>query len=210
MAIGTIVAMVHDIIISVGVYSVFQFEVTPGTVIAFLTILGYSIYDTIVVFDKVKENENKVSVNNRMTYSDMVSLSMNQVLIRSLNTTVVAIIPVLSILVVGAQILGAVTLEEFGLALFVGMVVGAYSSIFVAAPVATMIRERGHRYRSIRERIEATRTSASPSVVSGAPEPPATPDPATTRSERPRPPAGTPITTAIPPRPRKKSKGKRR
>jgi preprotein translocase subunit SecF len=210
MAVGTIVAMVHDIIISVGVYSVFQFEVTPGTVIAFLTILGYSIYDTIVVFDKVKENENKVSVNNRMTYSEMVSLSMNQVLIRSLNTTVVAIIPVVSILVVGARILGAVTLEEFGLALFVGMIVGAYSSIFVAAPVATMIRERSHRYRSIRERIEAGRVSGSPAVVSVEPAQAEAPAPTTARSERTRPPAGTPMTTAIPPRPRKKSKGKRR
>ena len=136
MAVGTVLAMVHDVIISVGVYSVFRIEVTPGTVIAFLTILGYSIYDTIVVFDKVKENEGRVGVTNRMTYTDMVSLSMNQVLMRSINTTVVALLPVLSILLVGAVLLGAVTLEEFGLALFIGMLSGAYSSIFVAAPIA--------------------------------------------------------------------------
>ncbi len=148
MAVATVIAMVHDIIISVGVYSIFQLEVTPGTVIAFLTILGYSIYDTIVVFDKVKENEGRVGVTNRMTYTDMVSLSMNQVLMRSINTTVVALLPVLSILLVGAVLLGAVTLEEFGLALFVGMLSGAYSSIFVAAPIATRLREREARYRS--------------------------------------------------------------
>jgi preprotein translocase subunit SecF len=208
MAVATIVAMAHDILISVGVYSVFQFEVTPGTVIAFLTILGYSIYDTIVVFDKVKENENKVGLANRMTYSDMVSLSMNQVLIRSINTTVVALLPILSILVVGAQILGAVTLQEFGLALFIGMLVGAYSSLFVAAPIAALLREREARYRSVRERIQSTSGATSPSVVSGAPEP--APDAPVTERVKTTPAPGTPMTTAIPPRPRKKSKGKRR
>jgi preprotein translocase subunit SecF len=212
MAVGTVVAMVHDIIISVGVYSVLQLEVTPGTVIAFLTILGYSIYDTIVVFDKVKENEGRVGVTNRMTYTDMVSLSMNQVLMRSINTTVVAILPVLSILLVGAVLLGAVTLEEFGLALFIGMLAGAYSSIFVAAPIATMLREREARYRSIRERVEATRASGAETPapgptgkVSGAKEPKASDD---GDAETPTRPVATPMTTAIPPRPRKK--GKRR
>jgi len=214
MAVATIVAMVHDIIISVGVYSIFRFEVTPGTVIAFLTLLGYSIYDTIVVFDKVKENESKVGVANRMTYSDMVSLSMNQVLIRSLNTTIVAILPVLSILIVGAQFLGAVTLQEFGIALFVGMVVGAYSSIYVAAPAAAWLRERDAKYRSIRQRVEAMRTAESPSIVSGAPEAPDDPA-ASIGTTAATPPSGkapsrtsTQTTTAIPPRPRKKSKGK--
>jgi preprotein translocase subunit SecF len=212
MAVGTIIAIIHDIIISVGVYKIFQWEVTPGTVIAFLTILGYSIYDTIVVFDKVKENEARVGVSNRLTYGDMVSLSMNQVLLRSINTTVVAILPVLSILLVGSQILGAVTLEEFGLALFVGMVAGAYSSIFIAAPVATALRERDSRYRSIRERVEATRTTGSPapttsSTVEAGESPPTKPGaPAAGVATSP----DTPMTTAIPPRPRKKSKGKRR
>jgi preprotein translocase subunit SecF len=216
MAVATIVAMLHDIIISVGVYSIFHFEVTPGTVIAFLTLLGYSIYDTIVVFDKVKENESKVGVANRMTYSDMVSLSMNQVLIRSLNTTIVAILPVLSILLVGAQLMGAVTLQEFGLALFVGMLVGAYSSIFVAAPVASRIREREAKYRSIRERVAGIRASESP-VDGVAAEPVAATGTAATKSASagsasgtPPTSGGTPMTTAIPPRPRKKTKGKRR
>jgi preprotein translocase subunit SecF len=209
MAIGTVVAMVHDIIISVGVYSVFQFEVTPGTVIAFLTILGYSIYDTIVVFDKVKENEGRVGVTNRMTYTDMVSMSMNQVLLRSINTTVVAILPVLSILIVGALMLGAVTLEEFGLALFVGMLAGAYSSIFVAAPIATMLRERESRFRSVRQRLEAVRGPDA----SGAARPPSHDDAdSAVAASRPAP-AGSgsaPIATTIPPRPRKKTKGRRR
>ena len=216
MAVGTVLAMVHDVIISVGVYSVFQIEVTPGTVIAFLTILGYSIYDTIVVFDKVKENEGRVGVTNRMTYTDMVSLSMNQVLLRSINTTVVALLPVLSILLVGAVLLGAVTLEEFGLALFIGMLSGAYSSIFVAAPIATRLRERDARYRSVRERVESSRASGSVAVAAtaaparstgGASVDSTTSDTSTGSAPIP---AGTPMTTAIPPRPRKKSKGKRR
>ncbi len=211
MAVATIIAMVHDVIISVGVYSVFQFEVTPGTVIAFLTILGYSIYDTIVVFDKVKENEGRVGLSNRMTYTDMVSLSMNQVLLRSINTTVVAILPVLSILLVGAGLFGAVTLEEFGLALFVGMLSGAYSSIFVAAPIATWLREREARYRSIRERVEAARASGSVSAtVIPSRSSDGIPAGSTPSTEGTPVPAGTPMTTAIPPRPRKKTKGKRR
>ncbi len=106
MAVGAVLAMVHDVVISVGVYSLFQLEVTPPTVIAFLTILGYSIYDTIVVFDKVKENQARPALATRVTYTELSSLSMNQVLLRSVNTSVVAILPVISMLVVGAGILG--------------------------------------------------------------------------------------------------------
>ncbi len=102
MALGAVLAMIHDVIISVGVYSVLQLEVTPPTVIAFLTILGYSIYDTIVVFDKVKENQARPAIATRMTYTDLSSLSMNEVLLRSINTSVVALLPVISMLVVGA------------------------------------------------------------------------------------------------------------
>lgn len=155
MAVAAIVAVVHDVLISVGVYSVFQFEVTPGTVIAFLTILGYSIYDTIVVDDKIKENERLVGMSGRMTYGQMTSLSMNQVLLRSLNTTITSLLPVISLLVVGAGIMGAVTLEEFSIALFVGLVVGAYSSIGVAAPVLVFLKEREPKNRTIRERLAA-------------------------------------------------------
>ena len=155
MAVAAIIAVVHDVLISVGVYSVFQFEVTPGTVIAFLTILGYSIYDTIVVDDKIKENERLVGLSGRMTYTQMVSVSMNQVLWRSLNTTITSLLPVISLLVVGSFIMGAVTLQEFAIALFVGLTVGAYSSLFVAAPVLVWFKEREPRNRTTRERLAA-------------------------------------------------------
>ncbi|NCY16255.1 MAG: protein translocase subunit SecF, partial [Actinobacteria bacterium] len=155
MAIAAIVAVFHDVIISVGVYSVFQFEVTPGTVIAFLTILGFSIYDTIVVDDKIKENERFVGVSGRMSYAQMTSWSMNQVLLRSINTTVVSLLPVISLLVVGAGIMGAVTLEEFSIALLVGLLVGAYSSIYIAAPVLVLLKDREPKNRAINERLTA-------------------------------------------------------
>src|SRR3954453_11800974 len=120
MAVAALAAVVHDILITVGIYSLSGFEVTPATVVAFLTILGYSLYDTIVVFDKVEENTRGLAASGRMTYADMVNLSMNQVLMRSINTSLVAIMPIFSILVVGAFILGATTLQDFGLALMIG------------------------------------------------------------------------------------------
>ena len=146
MAVAALAAVVHDILVTVGVYSISRFEVTPATVVAFLTILGYSLYDTIVVFDKVEENAKGLAATGRMTYSDTVNLSMNQVLMRSLNTSLVAILPILSILVIGAGVLGATTLKDFGLALLVGLLTGAYSSIFVAAPVLAILKEREPRY----------------------------------------------------------------
>jgi len=155
MAVAAVFAVIHDVLISVGVYSVFQFEVSPGTVIAFLTILGYSIYDTIVVDDKIKENERLVGQSGRMTYGQMTSLSMNQVLLRSINTTVSSLLPVLSLLIVGAFIMGAVTLQEFSVALTVGLIAGAYSSVFVAAPVLVALKERESKYKVIRERLES-------------------------------------------------------
>jgi preprotein translocase subunit SecF len=161
LAIGVVVAVVHDVIISLGVYSVFYFEVTPATVIAFLTILGYSIYDTVVVYDKVQENAGRVGMGNRMTYTDMMNLSMNQVLFRSLSTSITSILPVISLLIVGALILGAVTLEEFAIALTIGMAVGIYSSIFVAAPVVVWFKEREPRNVALRERLSRS-TAAAP------------------------------------------------
>jgi len=214
MAVAAIAAVIHDIIISVGVYSVFQFEVTPGTVIAFLTILGYSIYDTIVVDDKIKENEHLVGLSGRMTYTQMVTRSMNQVLLRSLNTSITSLLPVLALLVVGAGIMGAVTLREFSVALFIGLAIGAYSSIFVAAPVLVWLKERQPQNRTVRERLAASgaslaglggtppvvaeRASASPTSVGEGDETGAAPRP------MPRAPAS-PV-GAIPPRPRKKTK----
>lgn len=157
MAVAALVALVHDILVTVGIYSLSGFQVSPDTVIAFLTILGYSLYDTIVVFDRVQENTRGLASTNRMTYSDTVNLSMNQVLARSLNTSLVAILPILSILVVGAWILGATALADFGLALFIGLTTGAYSSIFIASPLLAIMKEREPRYSEIRRRLVQSR-----------------------------------------------------
>jgi preprotein translocase subunit SecF len=153
MAIAALVALLHDILITVGIYSLSGFQVSPDTVIAFLTILGYSLYDTIVVFDKVQENTRGLASSNRLTYTETVNLSMNQVLARSMNTSFVAIIPILSILVIGAGLLGASALNDFGLALFIGLTTGAYSSIFIASPLLALLKEREPRYSEIRKRL---------------------------------------------------------
>ncbi len=150
MAIAALAAVVHDILISVGVYSVFGFEVTPATVIAFLTILGFSLYDTIVVFDKVHENEQRMGT--RVPYGDIVNLSMNQVLMRSLNTSIAAVLPVLSVLVIGSWIMGAVALQDFALALLIGLITGSYSSIFIATPILAIMKEREPKYRAVKQR----------------------------------------------------------
>jgi len=155
MAVAAMAAVVHDILVTVGVYSIFRFEVTPATVVAFLTILGYSLYDTIVVFDRVEENAKGIGASGRFTYSDTVNLSMNQMLMRSLNTSIVAILPIVSILVIGAGVLGATTLNDFGLALLVGLLTGAYSSIFIASPILAILKEREPRFTAIRQRLTA-------------------------------------------------------
>jgi preprotein translocase subunit SecF len=140
MAVAAIIAMLHDIVISVGIYSIFQFVVTPPTVIAFLTILGYSLYDTIVVFDRIKENEARFAAH-KPPYDDVINVSMNQVLMRTLTTTFSSVVPVLSMLVVGAGILGQSTLSEFALALLIGMLTGTYSSIIVASPLLGLLKK---------------------------------------------------------------------
>ena len=139
MALAAIIAMLHDVVIAAGIYSIFGFEVTPATVIAFLTILGYSLYDTIVVFDRVKENERRIAAAG-LGAADLVNVSTNQVLMRSLNTSLSALLPVFSLLVVGSWLLGQLTLREFALALLIGMLTGAYSSIFVATPVLGVLK----------------------------------------------------------------------
>ena len=154
MAVGALAAVVHDIFVTVGVYALTGLEVTPASVVAFLTILGYSLYDTVVVFDRVDENAKALAHTGRATYSDVVNLSMNQTLMRSLNTSLVAILPILSVLVIGTFILGATTLRDFGMALFIGLVTGAYSSVFIASPVLAMLKEREPRYRQLRARLE--------------------------------------------------------
>lgn len=152
MAAGALAAVVHDVGISVGVYSVLGLEVTPATVVAFLTILGFSLYDTIVVFDKVDENQKRYS-GVKVSYGDIVNVSMNQTLMRSLNTTIAAVLPVLSLLVLGAGVFGAVALQEFAIALLVGMATGAYSSIFIASPLLGILKERTPQYASMRGQL---------------------------------------------------------
>ncbi|HEY5266772.1 MAG TPA: protein translocase subunit SecF [Acidimicrobiales bacterium] len=153
MALAAFIAMVHDLLVTVGVYSIFGFQITPDTVIAILTILGYSLYDTVVVFDRVRDNTQGVLKGGELTYSEMVNLSMNQTLARSINTSLVAILPVLAVLLIGADLLGATTLQDYGLALFVGLMSGAYSSIFIASPLLAVMKEREPRYRELAERV---------------------------------------------------------
>ncbi|MEY2426799.1 MAG: preprotein translocase subunit SecF [Actinomycetota bacterium] len=164
MAAATMAALVHDILVTVGVYAIFGLEVTPPTVIAILTILGYSIYDGIVVFDKVEENTKTMAVSGRMTYSDMVNLSLNQVLMRTLNTSLTALLPILSLLVIGSFVLGATTLQEFAIALLVGLGAGAYSSIFIASPLLAVLKEREPRFAAVRERLARGVTASGPLV----------------------------------------------
>jgi preprotein translocase subunit SecF len=143
------------------VYSLVGFEVTPSSVIAILTILGYSLYDTVVVFDKVEEDAVRLAATGRMTYQDSANLALNEVFMRSLNTTLSTLLPVGSLLFVGAGILGANTMRDLALALFVGLLASAYSSIFVATPVLSMWKEREPRYTGVRERLlrDAKRTA---------------------------------------------------
>ncbi len=155
MAVAAFIALLHDLLVTAGVYSLAGFQVTPDTVIAVLTILGYSLYDTVVVFDRVRDNAKGLGATGRMTYSEMVNLSMNQTLARSINTSLVAILPVLSVLLIGAELLGATTLQNYGLALFIGLLSGAYSSIFIASPILAWLKEREPRYAAMRQRIEA-------------------------------------------------------
>ncbi len=142
--------------------------------VAVLTVLGYSLYDTVVVFDRIRENTKGLGASGRITYSDMVNLSMNQTLARSINTSLVAILPVLSVLVVGSFILGATSLQDFGLALVIGLTSGAYSSIFIASPLLAMMKEREPRYITIRQRLEtrgergAVLTPAMAAAMAGA------------------------------------------
>ena len=153
MALAAFIAMIHDVLVAIGIYSIFNFQVTPDTVVAILTILGYSLYDTVVVFDRVRDNTKGIGSSGRMTYPQLINLSMNQTLARSINTSMVAILPVLAVLLIGAQLLGATTLQSYGLALFVGLLSGAYSSIFIASPVLCMMKEREDRWVQIADRL---------------------------------------------------------
>jgi preprotein translocase subunit SecF len=155
MALSAIVAVVHDVFITVGIYALVGFDVTPATVIGFLTILGYSLYDTVVVFDRVRENTRSITSTSKMTYTQAANLAINQTVNRSINTTIVALLPVGSILFVGAGLLGAGTLKDLSLALFIGLATGAYSSIFIATPLLAAMREREPAMKALAKRINA-------------------------------------------------------
>jgi preprotein translocase subunit SecF len=157
MAAAALLALGHDLVITVGIYALVGWEVTPATVIGFLTILGYSIYDTVVVFDKVRENTHGVTAQSRYTYAEQANLAVNQTLVRSINTSVVAVLPVSAILFVGAFLLGAGTLRDIALALFVGMIVGTFSSIFLATPLEVALRTREPKIAEHTARVLAAR-----------------------------------------------------
>ena len=156
MAVSAVAALLHDLIITAGVYSLVGFEVTPSTVIALLTILGYSLYDTVVVFDKVEEDADLYAVTGKMTYEDAANRAMNEVFMRSFNTSLASLLPVAALLFVGAGFFGADTLKDLSLALFVGLLASTYSSVFVATPILTVLKEREPKYRAIREKTVAT------------------------------------------------------
>ena len=159
MAVAALVALAHDILITAGIYALVGFEVTPATVIGLLTILGYSLYDTVVVFDKVKENTKGITGQSRYTYSELANLALNQTIIRSINTSIVALLPVASILFVGVFLLGAGALKDLALVLFIGTAVGTYSSIFVATPVLCQIKEREPAMKALAARVTKRRAA---------------------------------------------------
>ena len=146
MSVAALAALAHDVVITVGIYGLIGFEVTPAAVIGFLTILGYSLYDTVVVFDKVRENTLGVEFSEDTSFASQVNLAVNQTLVRSVNTSVVALLPIGAILFIGATLLGVGTLRDIALSLFIGMLVGTYSSIFIAAPVYVHLREKEARF----------------------------------------------------------------
>jgi preprotein translocase subunit SecF len=153
MAVAAFVALIHDLVIATGVYALTGFQVSPATVIGLLTILGYSLYDTVVVFDKVRENTAGLLGGARSTYSEAANLALNQTLVRSINTSIIALLPVAAILFVGGGLLGAGELRDLALVLFVGMLSGTYSSIFIATPVLCDLKEREPQYRALAKRV---------------------------------------------------------
>jgi preprotein translocase subunit SecF len=160
MAVSALVALAHDIVITVGVYALVRFEVSPATVIGLLTILGYSLYDTVVVFDKVRENTAGLLATRRTRYSDAANLALNQTLVRSINTSLIALLPVVAILAVSVFLLGNGELKDLSLVLFVGMLSGTYSSICIATPVLADLKERQPEYRQLAKQIAQRATSA--------------------------------------------------
>src|SRR5207244_1296816 len=193
MAIAAQTALLHDLIITAGIYALVGRTVSPATVIAILTILGYSLYDTVVIFDKVRENTESLAMVSRETYSGVVNTSLNQVLMRSVNTSLVVLLPILSLL-----LFGGATLKDFAFALFIGVASGTYSSIFVASPMLAVLKEREPKYQQIRTRaiqkgtarprlraVPAGDGGAAPAAAAGQTAEPTTPSPAPQRAGSP-------------------------
>jgi preprotein translocase subunit SecF len=171
MAVAALIALVHDIVITVGIYALAGFQVSPATVIGLLTILGYSLYDTVVVFDKVRENTAGLLGSARSTYSQAANLALNQTLVRSINTSIIALLPVAAILFIGGGLLGAGELNDLALVLFIGMLSGTYSSIFIATPVLADLKERDPQYKALAKRVaqRASGTRAAKRAAAKAP-----------------------------------------
>lgn len=164
MGVAAIISLIHDLLITVGIYALVGFEVSPATVIGVLTVLGYSLYDSVVVFDKVRENTRNIRARSDTTYTISANLALNQTLVRSINTTVIALLPIVAILVIGTLVLGPGVLQDLSLALAIGLSVGAYSSIFLATPLLAQLRERDPAMAAVRRRYadaHADRTAAA-------------------------------------------------
>src|SRR5579862_7359626 len=168
MAVAAFVALIHDLVIATGVYALTGFQVSPATVIGLLTILGYSLYDTVVVFDKVRENTAGLLSGARTTYSDAANLALNQTLVRSINTSLIALLPVAAILFVGGGLLGAGELKDLALVLLVGMLSGTYSSIFIATPVLADLKEREPQYQALAKRVSVRASGGRPAKRAAA------------------------------------------
>ncbi|MCB1010089.1 MAG: protein translocase subunit SecF [Microthrixaceae bacterium] len=217
MAFAALVAVVHDIVITLGVFALFQLTITPATVISFLTILGFSLYDTIVVYDRVQENGDRLLRTGRYTYTAVMRRSLNQVAMRSVNTSITTVLPIISMLIVGKLIFGQQALADFSLALLIGLVLGTYSSMFVASPLTTALKEREGRWREVRSRMAAKGVDVSDTAWYGvgSESKPATPatiansvaDTGSPGGDKAAPRTGQPLThRGHPPRPRKKKR----
>jgi preprotein translocase subunit SecF len=199
MAVAAMVALIHDLVVSAGIYSIVGFELTPSTIVGLLTILGFSLYDTVVVFDKVSENSKDLDATAQMTFSEAANLAVNQTLMRSINTSLISLLPVGGLLFVGAGLLGVGTIKDLALILFIGLAVGAYSSLFLATPVLVELKEREPHFKALAKRVQAKRASAAaraavpalsgaPTVTSrGAPAPAPKPGARPARKPRKRP-----------------------
>lgn len=175
MALSALVALSHDFFITIGVYAITQIEVTPATIIGFLTILGYSLYDTVVVFDKIRENTLDYRNQSRFKYSELVNLSINQTMVRSINTSVVAILPVSAILFIGTYFLGGGTLRDIAMPLFIGMIVGTFSSIFIASPLLTWFMERNQKVVAHNAKVDKARAARNENASEDSENPVTTP-----------------------------------